>query len=74
MNEGTEELLPQRTSSITKRSRWPGWIWSVPIAAVGIVTWLLVRAFSHGGIDVTVTFADAAGMKARDTQVTYRGI
>jgi paraquat-inducible protein B len=65
---------PRRTDSVTRRSRWPGWIWSVPIAAVGIVTWLLVRAISERGIDVTVTFADGGGMKARDTQVTDRGL
>lgn len=66
--------LPRRTDSVTRRSRWPGWIWSVPIAAVGIVTWLLVRAITQRGIDVTVTFADGGGMKARDTEVTDRGL
>lgn len=65
---------PRRTNSVTRRSRWPGWIWSVPIAAVGIVTWLLVRAITQRGIDVTVTFADGGGMKARDTDVTDRGL
>jgi paraquat-inducible protein B len=65
---------PRRTNSVTRRSRWPGWIWSVPIAAVGIVTWLLVRAITQRGIDVTVTFPDGGGMKARDTQVTERGL
>jgi len=65
---------PRRTDSVTRGSRWPGWIWSVPLAAVGIVTWLLVRAISERGIDVTVTFADGAGMKASDTQVTDRGL
>ena len=66
--------LPRRTDSITRNSRWPGWIWSVPLAAVGIVTWLLVRAFSDRGIDVTVTFTTAGGMKARDTRVITRGL
>jgi paraquat-inducible protein B len=66
--------LPRRTNSITRRSRWPGWIWSVPIAAVGIVTWLLLRSFAQHGVDVTVTFADAAGMKASDTKVMYHGL
>ena len=26
------------------RSRWPGWIWAVPIAALAIVVWLGVRS------------------------------
>jgi len=66
--------LPRRTNSITRRSRWPGWIWAVPIAAVGIVIWLSLRAFAQRGVDVTVTFADAAGMKATDTKVMYHGL
>jgi paraquat-inducible protein B len=66
--------LPRRTISQTRHSRWPGWIWSVPIAAVGIVAWLAVRAFSERGVEVSVTFTDAAGMKERDTKVMYRGL
>jgi len=65
---------PRRTSSMTRRSRWPGWIWSVPIAAVGIVIWLLLRSFAQRGVEVTVTFPEAAGMKAHDTKVNYRGL
>lgn len=68
------QSLPRRTVSRARHSRWPGWIWSVPIAAVGIVIWLLLRAFSRHGVDVTVTFPEAAGMKASDTKVTYRGL
>ena len=67
-------VLPRRTNAITRKSRWPGWIWSVPIAAVGIVAWLGVRSFSQRGLDVTVTFTDAAGMKANDTKVIFRGL
>ena len=33
----TRRLPPQRTVSETRSSRWPGWIWAVPLAAVGIV-------------------------------------
>lgn len=73
-NSGEPAALPRRTNALTRKSRWPGWIWSVPIAAVGIVIWLAVRSFSQGGLEVTVTFADAAGMKARDTKVMFRGL
>ncbi len=68
---GTER---QRTVSSARKSHWPGWIWAVPIAAVGIVVWLLVRATSSRGFDVTVAFDDATGMKANDTKVLYRGV
>lgn len=65
---------PRRTLAIARRSWWPGWIWAVPIAAVGIVLWLLLRSISSRGIDVTVTYNDAAGMQAGDTRVMYHGV
>ena len=60
--------------SVARRSWWPGWIWAVPIAAVGIVLWLLLRSISSRGIDVTVIYNDAAGMQAGDTRVMYHGV
>jgi paraquat-inducible protein B len=63
-----------RTTSRVQRSRWPGWIWAIPIAAAGIVSWLLVREFTRRGTDVVVTFTEAAQMKAQDTRVHYRGL
>jgi paraquat-inducible protein B len=63
----------RRTEAVTERSHWPGWIWAVPIAAVGIAVWLLVRQLSSG-IAVSVTFDDSAGMKANHTEVRYRGV
>lgn len=65
---------PQRTIAAVRKGRWPGWIWAVPLAAVGIVIWLVVREISVRGVAVTVTFEDAAQMKADTTQVMYRGI
>jgi paraquat-inducible protein B len=60
--------------SIARRSWWPGWIWAVPIAAVAIVLWLLLRSISSRGIDVTIIYDDAAGMQAGDTKVMYHGV
>lgn len=63
-----------RTQAEVRRSAWPGWIWSVPIAALGVAIWLGVRALAHGGETVTVTFDNAYGMKAGNTNVMLRGI
>ncbi len=60
--------------AIARRSWWPGWIWGVPIAAVAIVLWLLLRSISSRGIDVTVIYNDAAGMQPGDTRVMYHGV
>lgn len=65
---------PQRTVARTQRGRWPGWIWAVPLAAVAIVVWLVVRELSARGVSVTIRFDDAAQAKAGSTNVMYRGI
>jgi paraquat-inducible protein B len=65
---------PQRTVSRLQKGRWPGWIWAVPLAAVAIVLWLVLRELSAGGVSVSIRFDDAAGMKAGSTRVTYRGL
>lgn len=64
----------QRTQAVTKKSRWPGWIWAVPIAAIAITGWLLAREFLTGGVGVTIVFDQAAGMTAKDTKVKLRGL
>lgn len=64
----------QRTVAEVRKGRWPGWIWAVPIAAVAVVVWLMARQWSARGTDVTVTFDDAAQMKAGTTPVIYRGL
>lgn len=53
------------------RTWWVGWIWAVPLAALGIVVWLAVREFSSSGPEVTVVFESAGGVEAGDTQVKY---
>lgn len=69
------ELNEHRTEAADlRRTRWPGWIWAVPIAACGVAGWLGIRALVHGGETVTIVFDNAYGMKADDTSVTLRGV
>jgi paraquat-inducible protein B len=56
------------------RSRWPGWIWAVPIAAIGVTIWLGVRAWSEAGPTVTVVFDSAEGITAGSTPVKHKGV
>jgi len=58
----------------TIRSRWPGVIWAIPVAALAIVVWLGVRALLDRGIDVVVTFDSAAGVTPGDTKVIVHGV
>jgi paraquat-inducible protein B len=73
-NSDNAKSPPERTVAEVRKSRWPGWIWAVPLAAVSIVLWLVIREVSARGVSVTVTFEDAAQMKADTTNVMYRGI
>lgn len=75
-SEETEKEQPQRTivEAEVHKGSWPGWIWAVPVAAVVVVLWLTLRAVSSSGVDVTVTFNQAAGMTADSTSVMYRGL
>ena len=61
-------------TATTHRSWWPGWIWAVPIAALGIGVWLLVRWLSQGGTDITITFPDVHGIDPSSTNIVYRGM
>jgi paraquat-inducible protein B len=61
---------PRRNNAAAQKSWWARWIWGVPIAAVGIAVWLLVR---DRGIDATVVFDEAAGMDG-GTKVVQRRI
>jgi len=70
----TPENNPPRTQAERRKGRGPGWIWAVPIAAVAIVGWLLVREFASGGVGITVTVPEAPGVQAKNTKVTYRGV
>lgn len=62
-------------TATTRRKTWfPGWIWAIPLAAIGIVVWLMLRALSSRGLEVTLLLPNAAGMSANNTQLIYRGL
>ena len=59
----------RRSAALPRRSRWPGWIWAVPLAALGIVVWLGVRSFIARGPEIDVSFESSAGIRAGITEV-----
>jgi paraquat-inducible protein B len=71
-NEPPQE--PRRTVSEAHQSWWPGWIWGIPVAAIAIVVWLVLRAIASHGIHVSIVFEEASGLKPSDTKVLYRGL
>ena len=64
----------RRTVAEARSGRWPGVVWAIPIAAILIVAYLGLRAVANQGVDVVVTFSSAAGARAGDTKVVYKGI
>jgi paraquat-inducible protein B len=74
MAEQDNSETPARTAAVVEYSRWPGWIWAVPIAALLVVGWLAFRYLSYHGVSITIQFDNAAGMKEQSTTVQYRGV
>lgn len=70
----TRNVLVLRTATTRRKTWFPGWIWAIPLAAVGIVVWLMLRALSSRGFEVTLVLQNAAGMSANNTQLLYRGL
>ncbi|MGH6828315.1 MAG: MlaD family protein, partial [Rhizomicrobium sp.] len=64
---------PSRTLAAIRNSRWPGWIWAVPIAAGVVVAWLVIRSLSNGGADITIALPAADGV-SNQTNITFRGV
>ncbi|MDB5480933.1 MAG: Mammalian cell entry related domain protein [Caulobacteraceae bacterium] len=64
---------PPRLDARELRTRWPGLVWAVPLAAILIVLYLALSAISERGVDVVVSFSKAAGARAGDTPVLYKG-
>lgn len=64
------ESHPPRTT--IRKNYWP-WIWAVPIAAIIVVGWLLIRNLSRGGTDIAISLPSANGV-SNQTKVTMRGV
>jgi len=67
-------MSDQPPAATERTTRWPGWIWSVPIAAAAIVGYLAVQQLAERGPEVTVTFPTGGGLQAGNTKVKLEGI
>src|SRR5690348_14112630 len=68
--QASPEQLPE---THRRRTRWPGWVWVIPLAALAFGCWLGVKAWVGGSGDVSVRFARAEGLTA-GAAVRYRGV
>ena len=65
---------PPRLDARELRTRWPGLVWAVPLAAILVVVYLALNAISDRGVDIVVSFSKAAGAREGDTPVLYKGV
>ncbi len=49
-------------------------IWIVPILALIIAAWMLVRQWRNHGEEITIEFADGSGLEPGQTKVEYKGV
>lgn len=68
-----ENLAVEPVIAKFRKTRWPGMIWVLPIAAAVIVGWLGISAYMRRGPQVTVTFPISGGLD-EGTTVEYRGL
>ncbi len=57
-----------------RRTAWRGWIWAVPLAALILVGYLVIRNWLLAGPTVTVRFPSAEGLSPKGTPVRYKGV
>ena len=62
-----------QANALVRVSRWPGWIWAVPVAALFFVFWLGVKQWVLAAPTVSVTFGDAGGVST-GTAVRHQGV
>ena len=67
----TGEELPRAR---VRRRRLFRLVWVVPIVALAVAAWLVYRHVSSMGPEITIAFADGAGLRAGQTPVKYRGV
>ena len=68
--QASPEQLPE---AHRRKTRWPGWVWVIPLAALAFGIWLGVKYWIGESGDVTVHFARAEGLSV-GSPVRYRGV
>jgi paraquat-inducible protein B len=70
--ESDPNTLPEAVVRKTKRQI--SLVWVVPIVAVLIGGWLVFKAISEKGPEITITFKSAEGLEAGKTKITYKDV
>lgn len=49
-------------------------VWVVPLVALGVAAWMLLREARNHGPEITIEFADGSGIEAGKTALEYAGV
>jgi paraquat-inducible protein B len=69
-NSDSGVSLPKAEIKKTRRS-W--WLWLIPLGAAALCAWFVYRDYIATGPLVTISFQDASGLEANNTQIRYLG-
>ncbi|MEO5957678.1 MAG: MlaD family protein [Opitutaceae bacterium] len=66
-------MNPPPTPRISRRPNLP-LVWVVPLAALAVGGWMVWREFHHRGPEITIEFAEGAGVEPDKTTLRYKGV
>src|SRR5512145_2035942 len=67
-----DETLPH--AAVSRRKRRFSLVWVVPIVAALIGGWLVVKALTEKGPEITIYFKSAESLEAGKTKVKYKDV
>ncbi|MFH1981406.1 MAG: MlaD family protein [Pseudomonadota bacterium] len=67
MDDMPEAIIHQRTRQIS-------FVWIIPLAALIIGAWLVVKTFTEKGPTITIAFTSAEGIEAGKTKIKYKDV
>ncbi len=73
-NPQEPQTEPQLPSARLHQHLGFSWIWLLPLAALGLVAYLIYTLASDRGPTISITFGSADGLTAQQTQVKYKAV
>lgn len=73
-NEAPPDLSEGPAEPVLTRRRSISLVWLVPIAAALIGGWLVVKALTEKGPEITITFQSAEGLEAGKTKIKFKEV
>src|SRR5690606_38783971 len=66
-------VSPAPNPKISRTPRFP-LVWVVPLIALAVGAWMIAHELRNRGPEITIEFADGAGMAAERTELQHKGV